>query len=474
MHLMNPHPSAEPRVTFLGAAQTVTGSLHIVEANGRRLLLDCGLFQGNRAEARQRNSHFPFDPRSIDLVVLSHAHLDHCGNLPTLVRGGFTGPIYCTPATRDLAAVMLADSAKIQEEDADFLNRHREPGEPAVEPLYGREDARRAVGQIQSVAYHRDADLGHGFRLRLVDAGHLLGSAMVSLTIAGNGREYSLTFTGDVGRPGVPILRDPEPVPPGDVLLCESTYGGETHPAVAELAGELGEVVRRTAGRGGKVLIPAFSLGRTQTVIYYLHQLVSAGQLPELPVFVDSPLASDATEVFRLHPECFDEETARLLEDDPDLFGGRRVRYVRTVDESKALNGRREPCIIIASSGMCEAGRILHHLAHNVEDPRTTVVLVGFQAPNTLGRRLADHQPEVRILNRTYRPRAEVVTLSGFSSHADQNDLLRYLRPLVGRVKRVRLVHGEPERAEALAQALRSAGFPDTAVPRPGDSVSLA
>jgi metallo-beta-lactamase family protein len=472
---MNPPPSSgEPRVVFQGAAHTVTGSMHVVEANGRRLLLDCGLFQGRRDEARQRNSTFPFDPRAIDLVILSHAHLDHCGNLPTLARGGFAGPIYCTPATRDLAAVMLADSAKIQEEDADFLNRHREKGEPAVEPLYRREDAHRAVGMIHTVPYHRDADLGHGFRLRLVDAGHLLGSAMVSLTIQGGGRDATLTFTGDVGRPGVPILRDPEPVPPGDVLLCESTYGGETHPPVEELAGQLGDVVRRTAGRGGKLLIPAFSLGRTQSVVYYLHQLMAAGQLSDLPIFVDSPLAANATEVYRLHPECFDEETARLLEEDPDVFGGRRVHYVRTADESKALNGRREPCVIIASSGMCEAGRILHHLAHNIEDPRTTVALVGFQAPYTLGRRLAEHQPEVRILNRTYRPRAEVIALGGFSSHADQNDLLRYLRPLAGRVKRVRLVHGEPERADALAQALRSAGFPDTAVPKPGDSVSLA
>jgi metallo-beta-lactamase family protein len=447
--------------------------MHIVEANGRRLLLDCGLFQGHRAEARKRNGRFPFDPRTIDLVILSHAHLDHCGNLPTLVRGGFRGPIYCTPATRDLAAVMLADSAKIQEEDAAFLNRHREGSEQVVEPLYGRDDARRTVERFRTIPYHDEADLAHGFRALLVDAGHLLGSAMVSLTIHGDGRERTLTFTGDLGRQGVPILRDPEPVPPGDLLLCESTYGGETHPPVEQLAEQLGEVVRRTTGRGGKVLVPAFSLGRTQTIVYDLHQLMAAGRLPDVPIFVDSPLSADATEVFRLHPECFDEDTARLLEEDPDVFGGRRVHYVRKVDESKALNGRRDPCVIIASSGMCEAGRILHHLAHNVEDPRTTVLLVGFQAPNTLGRRLAEHQPEVRILNRTHRPRAEVVTMSGFSSHADQNDLLRSLGPLAGRVKRVRLVHGDPERSEALALALRAAGFTDVAAPNPGERVSI-
>jgi metallo-beta-lactamase family protein len=472
--LMNPHPpSGEPSVTFWGAAHTVTGSMHLVEANGRRLLLDCGLFQGKRAEARERNSHFPFDPHSIDLVVLSHAHVDHCGNLPGLVRGGFAGPIYCTPATRDLTVVMLADSAKIQEEDAHFLNRHREKDSLPIEPLYRREDARRTVGRLHTVPYHQETDLGHGFRLRLVDAGHLLGSAMVSLTIQSGGRERTLTFTGDVGRPGLPILRDPEPVPPADLLICESTYGGQTHPPVDELADNLGEVVRRTADRGGKVLVPAFSLGRTQTVVYYLHQLMSAGRLPDLPIFVDSPLAAEATAVFRLHPECFDDETAQLLEDDPDIFGGRRIRYVHKAEESKTLNGLREPCIIIAASGMCEAGRILHHLKHNIEDPRTTVLLAGFQAPQTLGRRLAEKQPEVRILGGTYRPRAEVLMMNGFSSHADHGDLLRCLAPLAGRVKRLRLVHGEPERSEVLARALRPLGFADTAIPQRGDSVPL-
>jgi metallo-beta-lactamase family protein len=468
---MNPHtPTAEPSVTFWGAAHTVTGSMHVVEANGRRLLLDCGLFQGHRAEAAARNGRFPFDPGAIDLVVLSHAHLDHCGNLPTLVRRGFAGPIYCTPATRDLAAVMLADAASIQEEDAEFLNRHRDAGAPAVQPLYQRDDVRRTLRLVQGVPYQRDADPGHGFRLRFVDAGHLLGSAMVSLTVDVGGREHTLTFTGDVGRHGQPILRDPDPVPPAGLLVSESTYGGQTHPPAEETTERLGEVVRQTAERGGKLLIPAFSLGRTQTVVYDLHRLMSAGRLPDLPIFVDSPLAANATEVYRLHPECFDDETATLLEQDADLFGGRRIHYVRRVSESRALNGRREPCVIIAASGMCEAGRILHHLAHNVEDPRTTVLLVGFQAPDTLGRRLAEHQPEVRILNRTYRPRAEVVMMSGFSSHADQNDLLRAFAPLAGQVKRVRLVHGEPQRAEALALALRRHGFADTAVPDRGDS----
>ncbi len=459
-------------VTFWGAARTVTGSMHHVETAGRRLLLDCGLFQGKRGEARQRNTHFPFDPRQIDALVLSHAHIDHCGNIPNLVKQGFHGPIYCTPATRDLMAVMLADSAKIQEEDANYLNRQRARGEPRVEPLYDRDDARRTVKLAQPVPYDKPFDLFKGVRLRFADAGHLLGSASVSLHIDGN-PERAITFTGDLGRRGLPILRDPEPLPPADLLISEATYGGRVHPPVEDLAKDLGAVVRRTFDRGGKVLIPAFSLGRTQTVAYYLHQLMSSGQLPAVPIFVDSPLAAAATEVFRLHPECFDEETARLLEEDVDLFGQKRIHYTRSVEESKQLNGRRDPCVIIASSGMCEMGRILHHLKHNIEDARATILIIGFQAPNTLGRRLVEKQPEVRIFDRRYHLRAEVVVMNGFSSHADKNDFQRILGPLAGQVPHVRLVHCEMDQAEALAAALRANRFPDVAIPDRGESINL-
>jgi metallo-beta-lactamase family protein len=470
-----PTPAARPgvTVTFWGAAHTVTGSMHLVEADGYRLLLDCGLFQGRRSEARQRNSRFPFDPRSINAVVLSHAHVDHCGNLPSLVKQGFAGPIHCTPATRDLAAVMLADSAKIQEEDAAYLNRHRPPGEPPAEPLYTRQDAHRAVGLCQGEPYERPVEIGPGVRLRFVDAGHLLGSAMTALTVRANGKDHSITFTGDVGRRGVPILRDPAPVPPGELLISESTYGGRTHPPAEQLADGLAEVVQRTYDRGGKLLIPAFSLGRTQTVVYFLHQLTAQGRLPDLPVFVDSPLAADATEVFRLHPECFDEPTALLLEEDPDLFGGRRVHYTRTVEESKQLNHRSEPCIIIAASGMCEAGRILHHLTHNIEDPRNTILIIGYQAPDTLGRKLVERREEVRIHDRFWKLRAEVVVMNGFSSHADRDELLTFFEPLAGQTKKVCLVHGDPDQSQALAEALRQHGFPDVAVPDRGEVVSL-
>ncbi len=464
---------AEPTVTFWGAARTVTGSMHRLDACGRSLLLDCGLFQGRRDESRRRNREFPFRPRDIDAVLLSHAHIDHCGNLPHLVRQGFAGPIYCTPATRALAGVMLGDAAKIHEEDAAYLNRHRNRGEPEVEPLYDGRDVYRTLLRLKAVPYDTPFAVGPGLEATLADAGHLLGSAMVSVRIDGSGGERRLTFTGDLGRPGLPILRDPSPVPAAELVISESTYGGHTHEPVEETAERLGQVVRQTADRGGKLIIPAFSVGRTQTVVYFLHQLMSAGRLSDLPVFVDSPMAVRATEVFRAHPECFDDETLRLLRDHPDLFGERHVRYVDKVHESIALNDRRDPCVIISASGMCEAGRILHHLKHNIEDPRSTILIAGYQAPDTLGRRIVERRPEVRILGRTFVPKAEVVVLNGLSSHADHGGLLRSLGPLAGTARRARLVHGEPERAAALADGLRAAGFEDVAAPERGESVPV-
>ncbi len=467
------NPPAEPTVTFWGATRTVTGSMHMVEACGQTLLLDCGLFQGRRAESRRRNREFPFRPKDIDAVLLSHAHIDHCGNLPNLIKQGFSGPIYCTPATRALAAVMLGDAAKIQEEDAAYLNRRREKGEPPVEPLYDGRDVYRTLLRFRAVPYDTPLSASRGLEATFVDAGHLLGSAMIGLRIDAQGGERRLTFTGDLGRPRLPILRDPSPVPPADLLISECTYGGQTHEPVEETAERLGEVVRRTAARGGKVVIPAFSVGRTQTVVYFLHRLMNAGRLPDLPVFVDSPMAVRATEVFRAHPECFNEGTRRFLEEDPDLFGEKRIHYVEKVHESIALNGRPEPCVIISASGMCEAGRVLHHLKHNIEDPRSTILLAGFQAADTLGRRLAEGRPEVRILGRTFPVKAEVVTLNGLSSHADHGDLLRSLGPLAATTRRVRLVHGEPDRATALAAGLWASGFEDVEVPDYGDTVTV-
>jgi metallo-beta-lactamase family protein len=469
---MNTTSTPPLRVTFWGAARTVTGSMHLVETPGQRLLLDCGLFQGRRAEAQKRNREFPFDPKDIDVLLLSHAHIDHCGNVPTLMRRGYAGPIYCTPATRDLLAIMLTDSARIQKEDAEYLNRKHPKSEPRIEPLYEERDVVRTLRACQSVPYDRFVDLGKGVRARFVEAGHLLGSSMVHLEIQRPTGTLKLTFTGDLGRRNQPILRDPAPIPECDLLLCEATYGGRQHESKEMLADDLDHIVKRTIERGGKLLIPAFSLGRTQTIVYFLHQLVRAGKLPDVPIYVDSPLAAAATEVFRLHPECFDEETIALFDRQPDLFGGSRIQYLRHVEDSKRLNASPDPAVIIAASGMCEAGRILHHLKHNIEDPRTTILLVGFQAPHTLGRRIADRNEEVRLLDRVLKLRAEVISLNGFSAHADHDDLVEYLSPLAKTTK-VRLVHGEPEPAGLLADALRGKGFTDVEVPDRGDMVEI-
>jgi metallo-beta-lactamase family protein len=458
-----------PTVTFWGAARTVTGSMHRIDAGNHAVLLDCGLFQGRRQESRERNEHFPFRPKEIDAVVLSHAHIDHCGNLPNLVRQGFAGPIYCTPVTRALAGVMLGDAAKIQEEDAAYLNRRREKGETKVEPLYTGRDVYTTLLKLQAKPYDKPFEVVPGIEAKFVEAGHLLGSAMVGVTIG----DRRLTFTGDLGRPGVPILRDPAPVPPCDLLLSESTYGGHYHEPVDETAERLGDVVRRTAERHGKLVIPAFAVGRTQTIIYFLHQLKNAGQVPDVPVFVDSPMATRATEVFQAHPEVFDTEARQLLAANPELFGGGWVKYVESVHESIALNDHPGPCVIISASGMCESGRVLHHLKHTIEDARNTVLIAGYQAEHTLGRRIVERRPEVRILGRSFRLKAEVVVLNGLSSHADHGDLLRDLGPLAASGTRVRLVHGEPDRAEKLAEGLRGIGFTDVAIPDRGDTVTV-
>jgi metallo-beta-lactamase family protein len=464
-----PSPAA-PIVTFWGAARTVTGSMHWLEAAGKTVLLDCGLFQGKRAESYARNRDFPFRTRDIDAVVLSHAHVDHCGNLPNLVRRGFAGPIYCTPATRALASVMLGDAAKIQVEDANYLNHKRQKGDAKVDPLFDSRDVFRTLTKLQAKGYGEPFTIGKGIEVTFADAGHLLGSATVHLKIDTPDGAKSVTFTGDVGRPGLPILRDPEPIPACDLLITESTYGGHTHEPVDETADKLGEVVKRTAERGGRVIIPAFAVGRTQTIVYFLHQLISAGKLRDIPIFVDSPMANRATEVFNAHPECFDDETRALRAREPEVFGERHVRYVESAGESVKLNRREGPCVVVSASGMCEAGRVLHHLKHGLGDARNTVLIAGFQAKDTLGRRLVEGRPEVRVLGRPCPVKAEIVVLNGLSSHADHGDLLRMLGPLAGGTRRVRLVHGEPERAEKLVEGLKGIGFADVAIPDRGDT----
>jgi metallo-beta-lactamase family protein len=455
--------SRSPTVTFWGAARTVTGSMHLVEAEGRKILLDCGSFRGRRDEPRQRRP-FPFAPSTIDAVVLSHAHSDHCGNLPLLVRQGFTGPIYCTSATGDLLAVMLSDAGRVHEEDARVQGVvGRDNGNPAG-PLYSREDVRQVVGQCVPVEYDQPRAIVDSISLRLVDAGHILGAAMVSLTFHIAGRECALTFTGDLGRRGLPLVRDPAPVPPADLLICESTYGGRTHQPLESLRARLADVVTRTAARGGKVLIPAFSLGRAQAVVHSLHAEMRGGRAPDVPILVDSPLAADVSDVYQRHQAQLGADGESALHDGP------KVHYVRDRDESHQLGSRREPCVLVASGGMCEGGRILQHLKHHIDDPRCSVVLVSYQAPGTPGRQLLERGPTVRFHGRRWNKWAEVVDLNGFSGHADHDDLLASLEPLVGRTRKVCLVHGEPERAEALAQALRGRGFARVSIPAEGES----
>ncbi len=449
------------QISFHGAAQTVTGSQHLIAVNGQNILLECGLYQGKREEARRRNRQFPFAAAAVDVLVLSHAHIDHSGNIPNLVKQGFRGKIVCTRATADLCGAMLLDSGHIQEEDVEYVNRQRwKIGEPPVEPIYTREDAAEALKYFESIDCGRPYKLGPGVTLTLDDAGHMLGSAIVTLDFqpGQGGSSRRLVFTGDLGRPDVPILRDPAILPAADLLIMESTYGNRTHPPLEESAEALHQIIRRTSARGGKVIIPAFAVERTQLLVFLLNKLAHQGDLPDIPVYVDSPLAVNVTDIFRRHPECFDDETRDYLRHqdlDGDIFDFRRLRYIQDVEESKKLHGQKGPCVIISASGMCEAGRVQHHLKNNIEDPRNTVLIVGWQAPNTLGRRLVERAPVVRIFGMEYSLEAEVVTLNGFSSHADQQGLLSWARAFKNPPKQTFVVHGDPDGAQALATRLR-------------------
>ncbi len=462
------------RITFYGAARTVTGSKHLLEVNGARILLDCGLFQGRRKETYQRNRSFPFDPRRLDAVILSHAHIDHSGNLPHLVKAGFRGPIYATPATAHLANLMLLDSGHIQEADAAYLNKkRRRRGEPPVEPLYTMEDAALVAQYFVPVDYEQPFGVAPGVEARLVDAGHILGSAAVVLDIAEGGRTRRLWFSGDVGRPHLPILRDPVLPQQAHILLMECTYGDKPHRNPEEAFVELREVVQRTVARGGKVIIPAFAVGRTQELVYAFQRMIRAGDLPRIPIVVDSPLAVNASLIYRAHPECFDREALALLANHEDVLGFGLVEYVRSVEESKALNDRHEPMVILSASGMAEVGRILHHLKNNITDPRNTVVIVSWQAPHTLGRRLADGAQQVRIFGEWYPVRAEVVTIGGFSAHAGRDILLRYALNTRQSLEALFLVHGEPKGAEPLRAALEAEGLQPIYYPRQDERVDL-
>lgn len=462
---------------FHGAARTVTGSMHILTVGGRIILLDCGIYHGRRDEARERNRTFPFDPASVAAVVLSHAHIDHSGNLPTLVRQGFRGPVYCTKATADLCAVMLKDSAHIHEKDAEFVNKkHAKKHLPPVEPLYTQADVDATVPLLVGVDYAQPVTIADGVEVRFEDAGHILGSAGVALMLREGATSVSLVFTGDIGRPNLPILRDPVFPGQADYLISESTYGGRVHAPVEAMEQQLLEPVRRGIERRAKMIIPAFSVGRTQELVYVLHKLSVAGKIDHLPVYVDSPLSVNVTDVFKRHPECFDDETWKIInaDHDNDPFGFDQLTYIRDVEESKALNERSGPFIVIASQGMCEAGRVLHHLANSIGDPRNMVLIVGYQAEHTLGKKLVERYPVVNIFGEPHELKAEVVVLNSFSGHADRNELLAYLSAFdTKRMHQSFLVHGDLDQAEKLAAGMQGIGFRNVAIPSRGDVVDL-
>jgi metallo-beta-lactamase family protein len=463
------------KISFLGAARNVTGSMHLLSVNGSLILLECGLYQGHREEAFERNRHLPFDARQLDAMVLSHAHIDHSGNIPNLVRSGFQGNIHTTFATRDLCSIMLRDAAHILESDVQYLNKKRaRQGLPGLEPIYTAQDATRCLSHFVGVDYGRPMLIAPGVQVTFFDAGHILGSAVCVLDITEGHHQFRLLFTGDLGRKDLPILRDPQVVPDVDYLITESTYGARLHPTPDEAAQELKRVVNENWERGGKIIIPAFSVGRTQEIVYTLHVLRDQDAIPPIPVYVDSPLSTNATDIFRLHPEYYDAEAFDFVRNREDPFGFSGLYYIRDVEESKALNERTDPMIIISASGMCEAGRILHHLKNNIENSRNTVLFVSFQAENTLGRRILDGSAKVSIFGEAYQVKARIERIEGYSAHADREELLDYVAALgAARIRAIFVVHGDEEASFSLAEGLTALGVSRVVVPSPGDQARI-
>ncbi|MBI5394340.1 MAG: MBL fold metallo-hydrolase [Verrucomicrobia bacterium] len=441
---------------FHGAAQTTTGSRHVLETNGTRLMVECGMYQGKRDESTARNSQFPFDPRQLHAMALSHAHIDHSGAIPTLVKLGFSGNIYATHATRDLSSVMLQDSAAVQRADAAFVSKKRaKKGLPPVQALYTEAEAAMAVRQFVAVGYDRTMPVADNIETTFRDAGHILGSSEIYLDVRENGARRRIAFSGDLGRGGHPLLRDPRPVEDADVLIIESTYGNREHEPMTNINERLCAIINRALERRGKVIIPSFAVGRTQHMVYALHQLVESKCIPALPMFVDSPLAVNATEIFRLHPECFNTETFEFLRAGQNPFGMNNLTYIRDVQQSMALNDLKEPCIILSASGMAEAGRIRHHLKNNIGDERNTILMVGFCAEHTLGARLIAGDKVVRIFGEEQDVKAHVEVMSAFSAHADRSELHDFARKATGPLRDICVVHGEPDQSNALGAALR-------------------
>ncbi len=464
------------KIQFIGAAQTVTGSMHLLHINGKKILLDCGMFQGKRKDAFEINRTFDqFKPSEIDMVILSHAHIDHAGNLPTIVRNGFNGPIYSTSATRDLCKLMLLDCAHIQEKDIEFVNKRRKrQGKNLFEPLYTTADVEKTMSLFQTGNYHTDIDICDEVRLTFYDAGHILGSSVVHLMIEEEGKVTSLAFSGDLGRPNLPILRDPEKIPDVDYFICESTYGGRFHDSFSASGEKMAEVIKKAVARKAKIIVPSFSVGRTQELVYLLNQLFVDKIAPRIPIYVDSPLSVNATQVFREHPECFDFETSRFILKNKDPFGFEQLSYVKNVEESIALNNKKGPLMIISSSGMAEAGRIQHHLANNISNPQNIILIVGFCAENTLGRKIVEKEPTVNIFGDAYDVKAEVIVFNSLSAHADSNELLHYCNTLDhGKLKTIFLVHGDIDQQEKMKARLLEEKFTNIEIPKRGSTFEL-
>ncbi|MDR3249347.1 MAG: MBL fold metallo-hydrolase [Treponema sp.] len=462
----------------LGAAEEVTGSKHVLEIDGASYLIDCGSFQGSRAEADRKNRTLGIEGDRIESVILTHGHLDHCGLLPLLAKNGYRGNIYATPASRDIASLIMMDSANIQARDAVYLRQqaHKKGEKFNWEPLYTEKDAIQATGQILGVSYNRPLFIGDGVNLEFFDAGHILGSAMAFITVKKNGKETRILCSGDLGRKGKPIIRDPDIPPAPDYLVLESTYGDRLHDTTDDAVEKLAKVAIRTVEQRGKILIPSFAIERTQELVYYFHLLVDEGIIPEIPIYVDSPMATNATTIFQVHPECYDEEIKdAFIKHHKNPFGFNSLHFTTTVDESKALNDHKGPLIIISADGMCEAGRIQHHLIHNIQDPNTTILTVGYMAQNTLGRRIRDREKEVKIHGQWFKRRAEVAEINAFSAHADYAEMLHWLKAMdTSRLKKILLVHGEPKAQAAFNKYLGENGFPQTEIVRYGHTYELS
>ena len=448
--------------------------MHLIESNGHRILLDCGFFQGKREESNRRNKNFPIDPKTIERVVLSHAHIDHSGNLPNLVKQGYQNSIYSTFATRDLCLVMLRDTAHIQKKDAEYLNRkEKSQGLPPIEPLYDAEDVDETLSLFRGIGYQKGFYVTADIKLTFYDAGHILGSALSIFDIKENGRNLRLGYIVDLGRKNLPILRDPELVSGIQFMVIESTYGNRLHEDPQTTEAKLAQVVNETVARKGKIIIPAFSLGRTQEIVYNLHRLQNRGAIPHIPIFVDSPLSVDVTGIFKLHPECFDQEINQMMAEHQDPFGWKDITYIKDMEESKNLSKLDQPCVIISASGMCESGRILHHLKNNIEDPNNTIMVVGFMAKDTLGRRIVEKQKKVKIFGEEYSLNAKVEVFDAFSAHADRKELLEYVENTKDTLEGVFVVHGEEEQSRALAEGIKSMGIKNVIIPGFGDEVQI-